>query len=91
MREKCVDDFLGVRIVVLDSRGAVLPKVNQPATIATNFIWLLSVEQAMPVVLAPPVPPGPTIRMRILNLRVKLWRAKKFRGYSSAGRASRSQ
>jgi hypothetical protein len=34
---------------------------------------------------------GPTIRMRILNSRVKLWRAKKFRGYSSAGRASRSQ
>ena len=34
---------------------------------------------------------GPTIRMRILNSRVKLWRAKKLRGYSSAGRASRSQ
>ena len=34
---------------------------------------------------------GPTIRMRILNSRVKLWRTKKFRGYSSVGRASRSQ
>jgi hypothetical protein len=29
--------------------------------------------------------------MRILSLNAKLWREKEFRGYSSAGRASRSQ
>src|SRR5882724_13445092 len=33
----------------------------------------------------------PTVQMRILSLNAKVRREKEFRGYSSAGRASRSQ
>ena len=34
---------------------------------------------------------GVTLGMKSLNSRAKLWREKECRGYSSAGRASRSQ